>query len=60
MPRPKRVEHSVYLGRERLGRYVKANRKRYTAFDANNRVLGSFRIRAKALMAIRKAWEERS
>jgi hypothetical protein len=59
MPRPKRLEHSVYLGRERLGRYVKAKRKPYTAFDANNRVLGRFRTRAKALMAIRTAWEER-
>ena len=31
------LEHSVYLGRERLGRYVQTDRKKYKAFDANDR-----------------------
>ena len=55
-PREKPIEHSVYLGRERLGRYVRIDRKRYKAFDARDRPLGNFRIRARALAAIRKAW----
>ena len=55
-PRQKPIEHSVYLGRERLGRYVRMNRKRYKAFDAHDQPLGNFRIRARALAAIRKAW----
>jgi hypothetical protein len=53
--RPKPIEHSVYIGRERLGRYVRIDRKKYRAFDANDRPLGSFRVRERALAAIRKA-----
>jgi hypothetical protein len=55
-PRQKPIEHSVYLGCKRLGRYVRIDRKRYKAFDAHDRPLGNFRIRARALAAIRKAW----
>jgi hypothetical protein len=51
----KPIEHSVYLGRERLGRYLRIDRKRYKAFDAHDRPLGNFSIRARALAAIRKA-----
>jgi hypothetical protein len=54
--RLKPIEHSVYLGRERLGRYVQMDRKRFEAFDALDRPLGNFRVRARALTAIRKAW----
>lgn len=50
------IEHSLYWGRERLGRYVQIGRKRFRAFDAQDGPLGSFRIRARALAAIRKAW----
>lgn len=52
----KAVEHSLYFGRERLGRYVKLDRKRYKAFDARDRLLGKFVSRTRALDAIRKAW----
>ena len=54
--RPKPIEYSLYFGRERLGRYVKIDRKTFKAFDSKNRGLGSFRTRARALGAIRKAW----
>jgi len=54
--RQKPIEHSLYLGRERLGRYVQMGHKRFKAFDALNRPLGKFRIRGRALAAIRKAW----
>jgi hypothetical protein len=50
------IEHSLYLGRERLGRYVQMDQKRFKAFDALDRPLGNFRIRARALAAVRKAW----
>jgi hypothetical protein len=53
--RRKPIGHSVYLGRERLGRYVQMDPKRFEAFDARDRPLGNFRIRARALAAIRKA-----
>lgn len=54
--RRKPIEHSVYLGRERLGRYVQMDRKRFEAFDPRDRPLGNFRVRSRALTAIRKAW----
>jgi hypothetical protein len=50
------IEHSLYFGRERLGRYLKIDRKTFKAFDFKNRRLGSFHTRARALAAIRKAW----
>jgi hypothetical protein len=59
-PQQDPVEHSVYLGRERLGRYLKIHRKRYVAFDAGDCPLGSFRTRPKALAAIRRAQKVRS
>ena len=58
--RQKAVDHSLYLGRERLGRYVQLDRKRFKAFDALDRPLGNFRVRTRALAAIRKAWARRS
>jgi hypothetical protein len=54
------LECSVYVGRERLGRYVQVDRRKYKAFDANDRPLGNFRVRAGALAAIRKARGKRS
>jgi hypothetical protein len=50
------IEHSLYFGRERLGRYVQIDYKRFKAFDHHDRFLGNFRKRARALAAIRKAW----
>lgn len=52
----KLVYHSLYHGRERLGRYVRTKQKRFRAFDAIDRPLGYFRVRTAALKAIRKAW----
>jgi hypothetical protein len=49
------IEHSVYIGRERLGRYVQTDRKQFKAFAANDRPLGNFRVRERMLAAIRKA-----
>jgi hypothetical protein len=54
--RLKAVEHSLYFGRERLGRYVQLGHKRFKAFDADDRPLGKFCSRTRALAAIRKAW----
>ncbi len=34
------LEHSVYLGRERLGRYSRIGQELYAAFDAKDRLLG--------------------
>jgi hypothetical protein len=51
----KPLNYSVYIGRERLGRYVQTDREKFKAFDANDRPLGNFRVRARALAAIRKA-----
>jgi hypothetical protein len=50
------IEHSLYYGRERLGWYLQIDRKRFRAFDALDCPLGNFRVRARALTAIRKAW----
>jgi hypothetical protein len=56
-PKPKfePLFHSVYIGRERLGRYVQTDRNKYKAFDANDQPLGNFRVRARMLTTIRKA-----
>ena len=47
--------HSVYFGRQRLGRYVQTGRRNFKVFDADDKPLGGFRVRARALAAIRKA-----
>jgi hypothetical protein len=49
------IEHSVYIGRERLGRYVQTGAKKFEAFDAKDRPLGNFRVRERMLAVIRKA-----
>jgi hypothetical protein len=61
LPKPKfePLFHSVYIGRERLGRYVQTGRNKYKAFDADDDPLGTFRVRAKMLAAIDKAWRAR-
>jgi hypothetical protein len=55
----KPIKHSVYIGREMLGRYVQSGKK-IKAFDASGRPLGDFRVRARALVAIRKARSSRA
>src|SRR6516165_2490285 len=46
------LEHSVYIGRRRLGRYTRVSLGLYAAYDACNRQLGRFTKRADALAAI--------
>jgi hypothetical protein len=49
------VEHSVYIGRQRLGRYVRVAARRYEAYDVRDRLLGGFTKRTDALAAIDRA-----
>ena len=44
--------YSVYIGRRYSGRCVRLSRRRYKAYDALNRLIGSFTNRAAALSAI--------
>jgi hypothetical protein len=46
------AEYSVYFGRERLGRFVRLEKRKFEAFDRNDRALGCFRKRKDALGAI--------
>jgi hypothetical protein len=46
---------SAYIGRRRLGRVSQTQKKRFEAFGSDDRRLGIFKSRAKALSAIRKA-----
>ena len=46
------LEHSVYLGRERLGRYSRFGPKLYAAFDRKDRFLGEFKSRKDAYAAV--------
>ena len=46
------LEHAVYIGRQKLGRYSRVGVRRYAAYDARNRLIGRFRKRADALAAI--------
>ena len=58
-PKPKfePVEHSVYVGRRRLGRYSRIAIRKYAAFDACDRFLGEFKRRKDAWRAISHAVE---
>jgi hypothetical protein len=49
------LEHSVYHGRRRLGRYIRIAAKRYAAYDARNRLLGKFKKSKDAWAAIGRA-----
>lgn len=49
------LDHSVYLGRKRLGRYVRVGLKLYAAYDADNRHLGNFTARRAAYQAVSDA-----
>jgi hypothetical protein len=46
------LEHSVYNGRQRLGRYVRIAARRYAAYDSHDRLLGDFKKRKDAYTAI--------
>jgi hypothetical protein len=46
------LEHSVYCGRQRLGRYVRIAARRYAAYDSHDRLLGDFKKRKDAWAAV--------
>ncbi|WP_298884376.1 hypothetical protein [uncultured Bradyrhizobium sp.] len=46
------LNHSVYFGRQRLGRYTRIALKRYAAFDAEDRPLGEFSLPGDAFWAV--------
>jgi hypothetical protein len=46
------LEHSIYVGRRRLGRYVRIGVRLYAAYGARDQLLGCFTKRANALAAI--------
>jgi hypothetical protein len=46
------LEHSVYEGRRRLGRYAQIAPTWYAAFDAEDRSLGEFSRRQDAYAAV--------
>lgn len=49
------LEHSVYSGRERLGRYSRVGVKQYAAYDAGDAHLGNFKSRRAAYRAVSDA-----
>ena len=46
------LEHSVYCGRRRLGRYVRIAARRYAAYNSCDRPLGDFEKQKDAWAAI--------
>lgn len=46
------LEHSVYSGRQRLGRYSRIAPRLYAAFDAEDRPLGNFQAARAAYAAV--------
>jgi hypothetical protein len=46
------LEHSVYSGRQRLGRYARIGSQKYAAYDAGDRHLGEFKSRRDAYLAV--------
>jgi hypothetical protein len=52
------ASYSVYVGRKRLGRFVRIDRQEFDAFDMNDRHLGRFRTRKDALNIIQAALDE--
>jgi len=51
-PRFEALEHSVYSGRQRLGRYCRIAPRLYAAFDAEDRPLGNFQAARAAYAAV--------
>jgi hypothetical protein len=54
------VDHSVYDGRDRLGRYSRISATTYAAFAADDAPLGEFRGRRAAYQAVLRRAEDRS
>jgi hypothetical protein len=54
------LEHSVYSGRQRLGRYVRIASRRYAAYDSRDRLLGNFKKGKDAWSAISQISEGHS
>jgi hypothetical protein len=52
------IDHAVYLGRSRLGRYSRDGDNLFEAFDAKDKYLGSFPSATDALVAIDRAFSE--
>lgn len=46
------LDHSVYYGRQRLGRYTRIAAKRYAAFDADDQPIGEFTLPRDAFWAV--------
>jgi hypothetical protein len=46
------LEHSVYEGSQRLGRYIRTSPKRYVAFDARGHSIGKFASKRAAFAAV--------
>lgn len=46
------LEHSVYSGRQRLGRYCRIAPHLYAAFDSEDRPLGNFQAACAAYAAV--------
>jgi hypothetical protein len=46
------LAHSVYSGRQRLGRYVRVGPRKYAAYDADDCLLGEFKSREEAYSAV--------
>ncbi|WP_156436588.1 hypothetical protein [Bradyrhizobium pachyrhizi] len=51
--------YSVYLGRERLGRFVRIGRNEFDALDRDDQPLGTFPKQKEAVRAIRAAVDRR-
>lgn len=49
------LDHSVYLGRERLGRYLRIGKRLYAAYDAGDLHLGNFKSRQAAYRSVTDA-----
>jgi hypothetical protein len=52
------LDHSVYFGRERLGRYFRASKRIYASYDNDDAHLGNFRSRQAAYQAVSNAARE--
>jgi len=50
----KPLKHSVYVGRQLLGRYERIGKSEYAAFDANDRLLGCYNKPAYAQNAFNR------
>jgi hypothetical protein len=49
------ASYSVYFGRERLGHFVRMDKRAFDSFDSTGRALGTFRTQRDAIAAIEAA-----